>query len=79
MKIPELDHTAYCNRDKHIIIEEARSEACFKTGMTGFHLTMIVFELAQLLDSRYDKQLAKFDIDVDTNFGCLPMDVENQF
>lgn len=76
-KIPELDHTNYTHKNKNIIVEENRSEVCFKTGLTGFHLTLIAFELAALF-SRYGK-LSSFDADVDSNFGCLPSQVENSF
>jgi len=60
-------------------MEENRSEVCFKTGLTGFHMTMVFYELTKLFESRYDKKLNKFSEDVDKNFGCLPMNVENAF
>jgi len=42
-------------------------------------MTMAFFELTKLFESRYNKKLNTFDADVDKNFGCLPMDVENAF
>ena len=60
-------------------MEENRSEVCFKTGLTGFHMTMVFYELTKLFESRYDKKLNQFDEDVDKNFGCLPSGVENAF
>lgn len=78
-QIPELDHTDEANKGKEIIMEENRSEVCFKTGLTGFHMTMAFCELTKLFESRYNKKLNNFDQDVDKNFGCLPMDIENAF
>ena len=77
--IPELDHTDEKNKGKQIVMEEARSEVCFKTGLAGFHMTMVFFELTKLFETRYGKDLSKFDAEVDKNFGCLPMQVENAF
>lgn len=76
-QIPELDHTDEANKGKIVVMEENRSEVCFKTGMTGFHMTLAFFELTKLFESRYDKKLVQFDEEVDKNFGCLPMEVEN--
>jgi hypothetical protein len=39
--IPELDHTDEKYKNKKIILEDARADACFKTGMVGFRITMI--------------------------------------
>jgi hypothetical protein len=39
-EIPELDHEDPKNVDKEIIMEEARNEVCFKTGLAGFHITL---------------------------------------
>jgi hypothetical protein len=38
-------------------MEEARSEVCFKTGLAGFHMTMVFFELTKLFETRYGKDL----------------------
>lgn len=78
-QIPELDHTDEANKGKEIVMEENRSEVCFKTGMTGFHMTMAFFELTKLFESRYNKKLGDFNSEVDANFGCLPMGSENAF
>jgi len=40
---------------------------------------MVFYELTKLFESRYDKKLGKFSEDVDKNFGCMPMEVENAF
>ena len=60
-------------------MEESRSEVCFKTGLTGFHMTMVFYELTKLFEERYGKNLQNFDQEVDGNFGCLPIKVENAF
>lgn len=78
-QIPELDHTDEANKGKEVVMEENRSEVCFKTGLTGFHMTMVFYELTKLFESRFDKKLGQFDAEVDKNFGCLPMEVENAF
>jgi hypothetical protein len=48
-EIPELDHTDEKYKDKEVIVEEARSEICFKTGMSGFHITLFFSELNRLV------------------------------
>ena len=78
-QIPELDHTDEKNKGKQIVMEESRSEVCFKTGLTGFHMTMVFYELTKLFEGRYGKDLGKFDAEVDQNYGCLPLKVENAF
>lgn len=60
-QIPELDHTDEKNQGKEIIMEENRSEVCFKTGLSGFRMTMVFYELNKLFESRYDKKLVQFD------------------
>jgi len=75
-KVPELDHTSYRYKDKPIIVEENRSEVCFKTGLTGFQFTIIVQELSKIFEESYKKDLLLFQADVDGNFGCLPSRLE---
>ena len=75
-KVPELDHTSYRYKDKPIVVEENRSEVCFKTGLSGFHFTIIVHELSKIFEDMYKKDLRSFEADVDGNFGCLPAHVE---
>jgi hypothetical protein len=48
-EIPELDHTDEKYKDKEIVVEEARSEICFKTGMSGFHITLFFFYLNRMV------------------------------
>lgn len=40
--IPELDHTDPKNKGKTTLMEAHRNETCFKTGLTGFHMTLTV-------------------------------------
>jgi hypothetical protein len=42
-EIPELDHEDEKYKDKDVILEDARSEACFKTGLSGFHITLFFY------------------------------------
>lgn len=44
-EIPELDHTDPKYKDKDLVVEEARAEACFKTGIAGFHITLFFYYL----------------------------------
>jgi len=39
-EIPELDHTDEKYKDKEVVVEEERTETCFKTGIAGFHITL---------------------------------------
>jgi len=48
-EIPELDHTDDKYKDKEIIVEEARSEICFKTGIAGFHITLFFHNLNKMV------------------------------
>lgn len=57
--IPELDHTDEKNKDKDLIVEEKRSETCFKTGMSGFHITLFFFYLNKMV---IEKRTGKKDI-----------------
>jgi len=45
-QIPELDHTDDKFKGKEVILEESRNEVCFKTGMVGFHITMIFYTIS---------------------------------
>jgi len=75
--IPELDHTDPKNKGKLCIMETARNETCFKTGMTGFHMTLTFNAIADILKNRYSGDLEKMDAELDNNFGCLPQQVED--
>jgi len=35
-QVPELDHTDDMYKNKQVILEDARAEVCFKTGLVGF-------------------------------------------
>lgn len=58
------------------MLEESRNEVCFKTGQTGFHMTMIFFSLCNLIEAEY-KNKNLFE-DLDQNWGCLPLNLENE-
>jgi hypothetical protein len=58
------------------VLEESRNEVCFKTGQTGFHMTMIFFSLCNLIEAEY-KNKNLFE-DLDQNWGCLPLNLENE-
>jgi hypothetical protein len=51
-EIPELDHEDPKYKDKDIIMEEAKNEVCFKTGITGFHLTLFFSEFNKMIIER---------------------------
>jgi hypothetical protein len=76
LTIPELDHTDEKFKGKEVVLEESRNEVCFKTGQTGFHMTMIFFSLCNLIEAEY-KNKNLFE-DLDSNWGCLPLKLENE-
>ena len=78
-EIPELDHTDEKYKDKEVVIEEARSEVCFKTGLSGFHITLFFFYLSKMVIEKDGKNLQKFCGTVDSHFGCLEERDENTF
>jgi len=58
-EIPELDHTDPKYSDKDVVVEEARSEVCFKTGLVGFHITLFFFYLNKMVVEENEKDLDK--------------------
>jgi hypothetical protein len=58
-EIPELDHEDPKNKDKEVIMEEARSEVCFKTGLAGFHITLFFYHLNKMVLEKNGKDLKK--------------------
>lgn len=78
-EIPELDHTNPDYQDKEIIVEEARSEVCFKTGLVGFHITLFFYYFNKMVVENGGKDLEKFVQLLDDHFGCLEFKQENTF
>jgi len=81
-EIPELDHTDEKNKDKDIVVEEARLEVCFKTSINGFHITLFFFYLNKMIIEAADngkKNMSKFCSKLDSNFGCIDAKSENLF
>lgn len=79
-EIPELDHTDEKYKDKDIVMEEQRSEVCFKTGMAGFHITLFFFHLNKMvIEAGGEKDIIKLCEILDNHYGCLPAKVENSF
>lgn len=77
--VPELDHTDEKYKNKLVTLEDAREEVCFKTGLTGFNITMMFFTFTQMFNKRYEgRNFAAFEAALDDNLGCLPMDMENE-
>jgi hypothetical protein len=77
-QIPELDHTDDKFKGKEVILEESRNEVCFKTGMVGFHITLIFHTICSLVENTFENNHKKMCEDLDDNFGCLSTDLENQ-
>jgi len=75
-QIPELDHTDEKYKGKEIVLEEARNEVCFKTGLVGFNITMIFFTINELIQQHFGGDLQKLIQSIDGNHGCLPEDIE---
>lgn len=81
-EIPELDHTDEKYKDKDVVVEEARTEICFKTGMSGFHITLFFFHLNKMIIEAAEngkKNMPKFCQRLDSHFGCLDAKTENLF
>ena len=80
-EIPELDHTDEKYKDKEIVVEEERSEVCFKTGIAGFHITLFFFYLNKIVmeGDGSAKDLTKLCQILDSHFGCLPAKIEDGF
>ena len=76
--IPELDHTDEKFKNKQVVLEDAREEVCFKTGLTGFQITMLFYSLSEMLDTEFGGDLKAFEQSVDDNIGCLPLHVEDK-
>lgn len=60
------------------MLEDARAEVCFKTGLAGFQITMLFFTLTELMISNFNKDWKSFEDTVDNNYGCLPLAVEDE-
>ncbi len=78
-QIPELDHTDPKYKDKEIVVEDARAEVCFKTGISGFHITLFFYYFNKMIIERGGKDLNQFTQTLDSHFGCLEDKEENQF
>ena len=78
-EIPELDHEDKKYKDKEVIVEEEKSETCFKTGLVGFHITLFFNHFNKMVMEKGGKNLAKFSEFVDSRFGCLLQSEEDQF
>ena len=76
--VPEMDHTDEKFKNKQLVLEDAREEVCFKTGLTGFQITMLFYSLSEMLDTQFGGDLKAFEQSVDDNIGCLPLDVEDK-
>lgn len=76
-QIPELDHTDDKFKGKEVILEESRNEVCFKTGMVGFHITMIFYTISELIETKFAKNYKNICEAIDENHGCLDSATEN--
>ena len=77
-QVPELDHTDEKFKNKAVTLEDAREEVCFKTGLTGFQITMLFYSLTQLLHEKYGRDWQAFESSLDDNVGCLDLRVEDE-
>jgi len=75
--VPELDHTDDLYKNKMVTLENAREEVCFKTGQAGFQITMLFFSLTKLIKDQFGGNWQNFESSVDSNIGCLPLNVED--
>lgn len=66
-EIPELDHTDPKYKDKEMVVEDARSEVCFKTGISGFHITLFFYYLNKMIIEQGGKDLSSFTQKLDAH------------
>lgn len=59
-EIPELDHTDEKYKNKEVVIEESRSEVCFKTNLAGFHITLFFYNLNKMITETQGKDMKLF-------------------
>lgn len=78
-EIPELDHTDDKYKGKEIVMEEARSEVCFKTGISGFHITLFFYYLNKMITENQGKDMNKLCQFLDSHYGCLLEKDEDKF
>ncbi len=78
-EIPELDHTDPKNKDKEVVVEEARSEVCFKTGISGFHITLFFYYFNKQIMEANGKDVNKLVSFLDSHYGCLETLDEDNF
>lgn len=80
-EIPELDHQNEKYKGKVVVDDKKVSEVCFKTGIAGFHITLLFNALNQFVleNGSSEKDLDKFCQDLDSNFGCLSTKGETLF
>jgi len=60
-------------------METERNEVCFKTGLTGFNITMTFFTINKMLNDTFKGDLKAACAAMDANSGCLPLKVETAF
>lgn len=76
-QIPELDHTDDKYKGKQVVLEEARNEVCFKTGLIGFNITMVFYTINEMIKNQFKNNLDGLISALDKNSGCLPFDLED--
>lgn len=78
-EIPELDHENPKYKDKEVVIEEARSEVCFKTGISGFHITLFFYQLSREVMEKGGKDMSMLIKYLDAHYGCVDFKDEDRF
>ena len=78
-EIPELDHENPKYKDKEVVIEEARSEVCFKTGISGFHITLFFYQLNREIMEKGGKDMPMLLKYLDSHYGCIDFRDEDKF
>jgi len=77
-KIPELDHTDEKYKDKTDILEASRAEACFRTGLVGFRITMIFHTINSFFKDKFNGDWTAIEAALDDNYGCLSAEIEDE-
>jgi hypothetical protein len=81
-EIPELDFENKKIKNLGKVDEKARIKVCFECGKTGFYLNLFFLHLnntIQKLTASGPKQFDKLTTALDSNYGCMSSELENQF
>lgn len=81
-KVPELDFQNKTIKNKGKVSESQRINVCYETGKTGFMITRFFYHLNEIISKKSGDLAGRWDKlsqALDSNHGCMDMDLENEF